>query len=203
MKLHYLAAAALLTSASALAWAPKTDPGVEPTWEQTAPIAGDPNLDLAVKPDTAVPEVAVAKVADPDMAVPDMAIPETADPEAADVGIADTGTDGIGGPAETADATTIAAIDPSPRPAAQNYPACRPGPGDDSCIQLYEPGVRTALASWNQPTGGLADGKAPSATAMGGPYEPVESDSAETAMNGDGSVDGAVGETEDVELSGI
>ncbi len=72
---------------------------------------------------------------------------------------------GVGGPDE------IAATDLSPRPAAGNYPPCDPGPGDDNCIQLYEPGVRTALASWNAPTGGLDQG---TATAMGGPYEAVE-----------------------------
>ena len=29
----------------------------------------------------------------------------------------------------------------TPRPATMNYPPCDPGPGDDRCIQLYEPGV--------------------------------------------------------------
>lgn len=41
-----------------------------------------------------------------------------------------------------------------PRPARHNYPACRPGRGDDRCIQLYERGVRERLARWNRPTGG-------------------------------------------------
>ena len=72
---------------------------------------------------------------------------------------------GVGGPDE------IAATDLTPRPAAGNYPPCDPGPGDDNCIQLYEPGVRTALASWNAPTGGLDQG---TATAMGGPYEAAD-----------------------------
>ena len=68
----------------------------------------------------------------------------------------------------------MAAADLSPRPAAGNYPACRPGPGDDHCIQLYEPGVQERLASWSQPTGGFA-GASDSQVAMGGPYEPVDS----------------------------
>jgi hypothetical protein len=60
--------------------------------------------------------------------------------------------DGVGGPYEA----VAGASDLTPRPAAANYPACRPGPGDDRCIQLYEPGVRQQLAAWSQPTGGLA-----------------------------------------------
>ena len=76
---------------------------------------------------------------------------------------------GLGGPLEEA---KTASLDLGPRAAADNYPPCSPGPGDDRCIQLYEPGVRAQLASWNQGTGGLADGKV--ATGMGGPYEPVD-----------------------------
>jgi hypothetical protein len=131
--------------------------------------------------------------------------------------------DGVGGPYE-------AVADATPRPAAQNYPACRPGPGDDRCIQLYEPGVRAELASWNQPTGGFAgsgeiqvadstseterlnqlaladsasalqatrmaaaEAVAADTVAVGGPYEPVEE---AALMNGDGTVDNAMGEVE-------
>ena len=65
-------------------------------------------------------------------------------------------------------------LDLSPRPAAQNYPACAPGPGDDRCIQLYEPGVQVALASWSGPTGGLDNGQ----TGMGGPEEEIDQSSA-------------------------
>lgn len=43
------------------------------------------------------------------------------------------------------------------------WPTCRPGPGDDRCIQLYEPGVMTALAAM----------KSQSNVAMGGPFEPA------------------------------
>ena len=127
---------------------------------------------------------------------------------------------GMGGPFEDG---LAGADDLTPRPAADNYPPCRPGPGDDRCIQLYEPGVRAELASWNRETGGLADGSA--VTAMGGPYEPVEAswkdeahgladgkttamggpfepaeamaDAGGLAMNGDGVLDGALGETSD------
>jgi hypothetical protein len=79
---------------------------------------------------------------------------------------------GMGGPLEDADLT--------PRVATENYPPCSPGPGDDRCIQLYEPGVRAQLASWNRPTGGLADNSV--TTAMGGPFEPVEVDGMETEV---------------------
>ena len=60
----------------------------------------------------------------------------------------------------------------TPQPAAANYPPCSPGPGDDHCIQLYERGVRAQLASWDRPTGSLAENSA--TTAVGGPYEPVD-----------------------------
>ena len=76
---------------------------------------------------------------------------------------------GMGGPVEE---VKTASLELAPRAAADNYPPCSPGPGDDRCIQLYEPGVRAQLASWNQSTGGLADGKV--TTAVGGPYEPVD-----------------------------
>jgi hypothetical protein len=109
---------------------------------------------------------------------------------------------GMGGPLETADGS----LDLTPRPATTNYPPCDPGPGDDNCIQLYEPGVEVALASWNQPTGGLADGSQAMASAdtsdeltgVGGPYEGVDSD---LAMAGDGKTDVAAGETEAAELA--
>jgi hypothetical protein len=125
-----------------------------------------------------------------------------------------------------------ASTDLTPRQAAGNYPACHPGPGDDRCIQLYEPGVRAELASWSQPTGGFADSSdtqvamggsteelnqqaladsnralqmasaaadttAGTEVAMGGPYEPVADDA---GMNGDGTVDTALGETAQDEI---
>jgi len=48
---------------------------------------------------------------------------------------------------------------------AQGYPACRPGRGDDNCIQLYERGVRDELAAYK-----ASDGPA---IGMGGPFEPA------------------------------
>jgi hypothetical protein len=110
---------------------------------------------------------------------------------------------GVGGPLEEANSGTASL---TPRPAQTNYPPCDPGPGDDSCIQLYEPGVRAQLAAWNSTTGGLADGAV--TTAMGGPYEPLDEsvENYELAMNGDGVVDTAHGEkvdgdAEDVQLA--
>ncbi|MGZ8361302.1 MAG: hypothetical protein ACXWUX_12340 [Allosphingosinicella sp.] len=107
----------------------------------------------------------------------------------------------IGGPVEEG-ATKTASV--TPQPAAGNYPPCAPGPGDDNCIQLYETGVRAQLAGWDQPNGGLADGA--STTAVGGPYEPADQLAAaapadDFAMNGDGAVDPALGETSDSELA--
>ena len=54
------------------------------------------------------------------------------------------GTTGVGGPEE--EVVTTAAADLTPRTGDAQLSACSPGPGDDNCIQLYEPGVRTALA---------------------------------------------------------
>ena len=54
---------------------------------------------------------------------------------------------GMGGPLET----------------PQGYPACRPGRGDDRCIQLYERGVQAELSAY----------KATDGVAMGGPFEPA------------------------------
>lgn len=49
-----------------------------------------------------------------------------------------------------------------PREDAMIWPACRRGPGDDRCIQLYERGVRDSFAQWK------ASG---TETGMGGPDE--------------------------------
>ena len=184
MKRTYIAATALLLGTSVIAWAQ-----IEPV-----PAGKDPLVATTIIVKPTVAERIAAKEAP--MGLTKAVV---VDPETADAGLADTSEAGVGGPVEPVElATTMtAASDLTPRPATHNYPPCDPGPGDDNCIQLYEPGVRVALASWNQPTGGLLDGQA--ATAMGGPYEPVDAGNTETAMNGDGAVDGALGETVDIE----
>jgi hypothetical protein len=48
------------------------------------------------------------------------------------------------------------------------YRPCRPGRGDDRCIQLYERGVRASYARWLDQRGA---GDAPTQVAMGGPVE--------------------------------
>ncbi|MDB5667136.1 MAG: hypothetical protein JWL74_86 [Alphaproteobacteria bacterium] len=58
--------------------------------------------------------------------------------------------------------------------ASSAWPACDPGPGDDRCIQLYEPGVRGAFAQWSAGRENVA---------MGGPYEPVSTDKAMVGAN--------------------
>jgi hypothetical protein len=50
---------------------------------------------------------------------------------------ASSGKVAMGGPLEEVGPIT-------PRAPATSYPPCRPGHGDDNCIQLYERGVRTA-----------------------------------------------------------
>ena len=48
------------------------------------------------------------------------------------------------------------------------YRPCRPGPGDDHCIQLYEPGVRAAYARWLRDH---RERQPATEVAMGGPVE--------------------------------
>lgn len=65
------------------------------------------------------------------------------------------GMNGQGGPLEEAQA------------GASNdtmWPACRPGPGDDRCIQTYERGVSRAFAQWSAGRSRMG---------MGGPEEPA------------------------------
>jgi hypothetical protein len=184
MKRIYFAAGALLLGTSALAWTPSS-----------APVAHSDKLIAAVPISgaKAPPAKLVAKSND---------LPKVVKAEAASA-------------SWIADDQTLA--ETTPQPATTNYPPCSPGPGDDHCIQLYEPGVRAQLANWDRPTGTLAENSA--TDAVGGPYEPVDTSlaaemggaptptdaSAYTgmggpeepvlAMNGDGAVDAALGET--------
>jgi hypothetical protein len=175
MKRYILAAGALLlgTSAYALAVDDDKQAAVEPA--KLAEQAAYPGWDKPL----AEPKLSDASFAawdNPEAKLENAALLAATDPAvrsklalaAADAVNKDQA--GLGGPFEEADAATAA--DLIPRPAAQNYPPCDPGPGDDNCIQLYEPGVRAQLAGWNRPTGGLLDHSA--TTAMGGPYEPVD-----------------------------
>ena len=113
--------------------------------------------------------------------------PSNADPERDARGIAvisdpayvPPGYNGIGG----------AAGGPDEGP-AESYPACT-ADVTDNCIQLYERGVHASGAAAQ--TSGTDE-----SAGMGGPYEPVDNDSADLAMNGDGHVDMAMGETSDL-----
>ena len=193
MKRIYLAAGALLLGTSAYAWAPST-----------APVAQDDKAPIAVSDAKAPVATLVAKSNDLPKVALAAASAEAGDkPVAADsdldLAVAPDSLDkGMGGPLE--EVTKTASVET----AAANYPPCRPGPGDDHCIQLYEPGVRAALASWNPPadtTLAAAMGETPvEATGVGGPYEPVDAAVA-APMNGDGLVDAASGESAEVELA--
>lgn len=165
--------------ASAMTW----DSDAVPLDKAEATIGDDPDLDLAEKSiDTSPEEIETALAA-----------------ESADPAMGDYVQEAV--PSETAP-MNMASADLATRPASQNYPACEPGPGDDSCIQLYEPGVRTALAGWSAPTGGLSDGNA---VAMGGPlesdsgYVAADVDTAGNALasHGDHELDAALGEESD------
>ncbi len=59
----------------------------------------------------------------------------------------------------------------APADAPITYRPCRPGPGDDRCIQLYERGVRASYARWLRDRGHRP---APAqVAAVGGPVEPA------------------------------
>lgn len=178
MKSFPLAAAALLFGTSpAFAFALSTEPAAAP------PVAKDPFVVSSVETplvqtaSASTWAAAVTEAGNPDL---DLAV----NPEAEQASLT-----GMGGPEEPLDLAATAA--PA---AAVGYRPCRPGPGDDNCIQLYEPGVREALASWTPRT---------EAVAMGGPYEPVKGAGAETAMAGDGAVDTDMGEMPADEVVGI
>ena len=185
MKRIYLAAGALLLGSSAFAWAPSSAPVAHSDKTPVATVGGKAPMTKLVAKSTALPKVAKAE------AVSASWIADYQDP-----------------------------VVTTPQPAAGNYPPCSPGPGDDHCIQLYERGVRAQLAGWDRPTGTLAANSATDAvggpyqpadttlaaemggpatpadvsayTGVGGPEEPVD---ATLAMNGDGAVDTALGET--------
>jgi hypothetical protein len=110
-------------------------------------------------------------------------------------------------PADSTVPVETAALDLTPRPAAANYPACHPGPGDDNCIQLYERGVRAELASWDRPTGGFlgADSTAMASADSGLPPEPMSTDttlaSNDVAYDADSTAVMANGEPADSALA--
>ena len=82
---------------------------------------------------------------------------------------AETEFNGVGGPDELAEAERT------------SWPACDPGPGDDRCIQLYEPGVRGAFAQWSAGREQMA---------MGGPEEPIGKDAMALSSADMSGVDG-------------
>jgi len=189
MKSLSIAAAALLFGTSAFASPPSTEPAAGPGVDKSAMVVGYATARAVATSHAAYWRTASAEQAwTSGEASAEKAPAETwhkgdvlaaADPDldlAVEPDSVDDDMTGMGGPedADLAEApVTIAQADLTTRPAAENYPACRPGPGDDNCIQLYEPGVSAELAAWTAPTGGLMNDQ--SATATGGPYEPVDS----------------------------
>jgi hypothetical protein len=164
-------------------------------WNVAEPVAYVPDRKPAPK-SVAAGETVKAEAMASQAAIDDAMIAAHEDAIAADVQLAAYNAAVQPAPAAPVDATLytasadtvsaadqpvqMAAADLTPRPAAQNYPACRPGPGDDHCIQLYEPGVEQRLAAWQQPTGGFA-GAGDTQVAMGGPYEALDDSAVETA----------------------
>lgn len=187
MKRISIALAALLTSTTALAAIPSTEPtGVvvpkTPAYESSQTLAVRDGDAYAFTLHQAAMDQWTA--AQPVARLADTKIQPTVQPASAvtwDDGAAEVEAEATTATTTTATATTYAggeavAVDLTPRAASQNYAACRPGEGDDNCIQLYEAGVEQRLASWRQPTGGFA-GSGDTQVAMGGP----ESDDAPLA----------------------
>ena len=213
MKKLPFAAAALLLGTSAYAMIPSTQPAggvVHADADMVAPPLLDPVYDEAPALQPAAIETwstaePVAYTADDnaaglktvtgtsdDVKAADKADAElVADEDDADWAAAAQAKLDAAAPAETVtEAMETAAADPTPQPAAQNYPACSPGRGDDRCIQLYEPGVQRQLASWTQPSGGFA-GSGDTQVAMGGPHEPVDSATETERLNQQALVESA------------
>lgn len=185
MKRYAIAAAALLLGTSALAWAPdKTVEGKPLAAEKSDVKMADAQLKKAdmdvvadAKPawqpvyaeqanafdDSWAPKVKSASYDawQDDPAMQDSTPPADEPKWGAEPTVAEA-------PAPT---MLVASADTTPRPATANYPACHPGPGDDNCIQLYERGVRTALASWDRPTGGFAGEQAQAMAANSSPAD--------------------------------
>jgi hypothetical protein len=196
MKRIIITAGALLLGTSAFAWAPSS-----------APVAQDAKAPLAATEGKAPAATLVAKSNDLPKIAEDSGEPVTAsadsgeklvtaDPDL-DLAVSPDFDKGMGGPLEEADAAAAT------NSTTAGYPPCRPGPGDDHCIQLYEPGVRAALASWNPPADTVLAaemGETPAeASGVGGPYEPVDTAEA-LPMEGDGVIDAESGEIGDAAL---
>ncbi|HEX8366890.1 MAG TPA: hypothetical protein VF603_16540 [Allosphingosinicella sp.] len=182
MKKYVVTAAALMLGTSALAWAPAEEAHIGAmqagTWISEMSAGKTPQSFAAfddkgaMKAQTAAYDASPAATSDDGkkaLAGLDESLVETAAAE----GFKDTADAAAGKPAvETAslDGKTEIATSGTeagmggPIEEAQGYPACRPGPGDDNCIQLYERGVTQALAGWKGSDSGVA---------MGGPFEPV------------------------------
>lgn len=167
MKSILFGATALLLSGSAMA---ASAPTVATYNMGTYSWTAAPQLGQAAWTGAMTYDEAAAWTADKPMALTDAQIAEkeawvAANPMAASTDVAAkldnkplASADGQGGPYEP-----VASADTT------SWPACDPGPGDDRCIQLYEPGVRGAYAQWSAGRERLA---------MGGPLEPVTSDKA-------------------------
>lgn len=162
MKRIIIAAGTLFLGTSALAWAPSTAPAAQGSnvpIAAPAPSAKAPGVTLVAKSNT-LPKIDEASArfqtaslarsdkvvdADPDL---DLAV----NPEAGKADYAAAGTFAANERPAT-DETLAAEMGEASAPASAAhsgtggpleevaYPPCRPGPGDDRCIQLYEPGV--------------------------------------------------------------
>jgi len=188
MKYVILGAAGLLLSTSALAAAPQPK-GMAPPASPAVASKDSDSLDASMignaitidwpakRADArAVDTKHIIAAAKAPMEAPTAETPSTTEMSDAVAPVADH--DGVGGPDEP-EAVTTAAVAP-----AASYRACSPGPGDDSCIQLYEPGVSEAYAAW-QANSGMPGTEQ---TAMGGPEEPIEIAAIEETAAADESV---------------
>jgi hypothetical protein len=190
MKKLMVTAAALTLGTSALAWAPAEkaqgamyDGTVtaaawsdwsKDAWSADKTQGGLKTSAAMTKPGDVVPEI-FAKWRDPTVATAGAGTEAEIVPEI----FAKWEDPTVGTPASaSANANAVSTVEYTgmggPLEEPQGYPTCRPGPGDDRCIQLHERGVAAELAAWK--------GTEP-AVAMGGPYEPVASGSKDQAAS--------------------
>ena len=197
MKKMFLTAAALTLGTSAYAWMPMQDGGSKMAGVDKAGIEWEADKSATASDWTKTPTVETAKVATDDgdiqIAENEFKAKDSVDGSAtalvaAGARVAEEyhaiqmaqsdfnakDTDGtMTASADTKGVASTAGMG-GPYEAATEYPPCRPGPGDDRCIQLYERGVGESLA--------MAKG-AEANVGAGGPFEPVagEAPKAETS----------------------
>ena len=206
MKKYMVTAAALMLGTSALAWAPaekahlagmtassgstaSATPLAFPAFDKAVMKSATASLQTSstmVKDDDDLGMKSLAKWSDATVATASAeSAPKVADDGGVTFAEADfKSKDDVGGIQTAAVEQPALTGMGGPIETATGYPACDPGPGDDRCIQLYEPGVHAALAAWKATDDDVA---------MGGPFEPAPAGTKETSSDHQGMDHGSAG----------